>query len=631
MTSDPKALGTAAVYLSVEEIANDPLHYQSFYARIKILQEKGKELATVELPYLRGNFKIADIKGRTIHPDGTEYPLTGKPEDLLSTKNGDKQFGRKVFTLPNVEVGSIIEYRYDLRYDDNHYSSPFWEVQRAYFVHKAHYVFTPFENFQPGSRLASSRYLVDARGNVVNALIWWPILPPGSSVKSDASGHYTVDVEDIPAMPDEDWMPPEQTFRYKVQFYYKSVGTADEFWTTEAKRWSKDVDHFAEPSKSIQEAVRGLIAPGDSDLDKAKKLYKAVQALDNTDFSRKKGVAELKQLKLKEAKRAEDTWAQKSGDSGDIALLYLAMLRASGLSARAMKVVDREHSIFDPTYLSVDQLDDTIILLSIAGKEIALDPGEKMCPFETVHWRHSHAGGFVQSNDGRFAGISPGQAYAANKLTRIGDFTLDVHGGISGDLRLLMSGQEALRWRQTALENDAAEVTKRFDRWMESQVPQGVEAHVDHFLGLDDPDVNLMAVVKVTGALGTATAKRLMLPGFFFETSSQHPFVSREKRQTPVDMHYGDLVIDEVTYHLPAGFSLEGAPQETKHLWKDHATYNTVTKSSPGQIVIARQLARAFTFAKPDEYQDLRAFYENVAAGDQQQLVLTTSSVEKGN
>jgi hypothetical protein len=31
-----------------------------------------------------------------------------------------------------------------------------------------------------------------------------------------------------------------------------------------------------------------LIAPTDSDLDKARKLYKAVQALDNTDYSRKK-------------------------------------------------------------------------------------------------------------------------------------------------------------------------------------------------------------------------------------------------------------------------------------------------------------------------------------------------------
>ena len=55
MTAEPKAPGAAAVYLNVEEIANDPIHYQSFYARIKVLTEKGKELATVEVPYFKGN------------------------------------------------------------------------------------------------------------------------------------------------------------------------------------------------------------------------------------------------------------------------------------------------------------------------------------------------------------------------------------------------------------------------------------------------------------------------------------------------------------------------------------------------------------------------------------------------
>ena len=87
MTADPKAPGAAAVYLNVEEIANDQLHYQSFYARIKVLTEKGKELATVEIPpYLRSTSRITDIKARTIHSDGTIIPLVGKPQDLLVVK-----------------------------------------------------------------------------------------------------------------------------------------------------------------------------------------------------------------------------------------------------------------------------------------------------------------------------------------------------------------------------------------------------------------------------------------------------------------------------------------------------------------------------------------------------------------
>jgi len=160
MTADAKAPGVDAVYFNIEEIANDPMHFQSFYARIKVLTEKGKELATQEVPYLKGNFKIADVKGRTIHPDGTVIPLMVKPEDLLVAKNGERQVEKKVFTLPSVEVGSILEYRYELRYDDNTYSSPTWEIQQKYFVHKAHYEFTPFKAFLPGSQNQTSMYLL---------------------------------------------------------------------------------------------------------------------------------------------------------------------------------------------------------------------------------------------------------------------------------------------------------------------------------------------------------------------------------------------------------------------------------------------------------------------------------------
>ena len=55
-------------------------------------------------------------------------------------------------------------------------------------------------------------------------------------------------------------------------------------------------------------------------------------------------------------------------------------------------------------------------------------------------------------------------------------------------------------------------------------------------------------------------------------------------------------------------------------------------QEAPGQITVARTLARAFDMVKPDEYQDLRGFYQKVAAADQSELVLTsTAATGKGN
>jgi hypothetical protein len=254
-----------------------------------------------------------------------------------------------------------------------------------------------------------------------------------------------------------------------------------------------------------------------------------------------------------------------------------------------------------------------------------------MCPFQTVHWRHSNAGGFLQGSDGRTPKTSPAQAYTDNKLARSGDIVLDGRAAVTGTLRFSMTGQEALYWRQLTLGYDEDEVKKQFDRWIATMVPDGVEAHIDHFQGLDDPDVILVAAIKAQGTLGMTTSKRVLLPGFFFETRGHHPFVGQEKRQEPVDMHYGELVSDQVAYHLPPGLAVEGAPQDAKISWPEHAMLVTKTVSAPGQIVIARTLALAFTFAMPNEYSDLRGFYQKVAAADRQQVVLTASPAAKGN
>jgi len=96
-------------------------------------------------------------------------------------------------------------------------------------------------------------------------------------------------------------------------------------------------------------------------------------------------------------------------------------------------------------------------------------------------------------------------------------------------------------------------------------------------------------------------------------------------------MHYGEVVTDQVAYHTPPGIAVEGSPEDLKVAWQDHAVLVTKTVAESGVVTIGRTFGRFFTVAKPEEYQDLRSFYQKVAAADQQQLVLTSSPAAKGN
>ena len=106
-----------------------------------------------------------------------------------------------------------------------------------------------------------------------------------------------------------------------------------------------------------------------------------------------------------------------------------------------------------------------------------------------------------------------------------------------------------------------------------------MQADFDHFLALDDYNSNLMAVLKVSGQLGSATGKRFFLPGMFFESHAKHPFVASDKREIPVDVHYPERLVDDVTYHLPEGFAVESAPQAATIPWASSAQLRVVSKT----------------------------------------------------
>ena len=201
MTADPKAPGAAAVYLYREEITDDFSHSHSFYERVKVLTEKGKELATVNIPYIPGADKVTKIEGRTIHADGTVIPLSVKPDDLIDFKTKNFQENSIVFTLPSVEVGSILEYRYS--YSGNTYA-PTWWIQQPYFVHKSHYSFHP------------------DMSNTTSDLMYAIRIASCEKVVKDKKNNFTLDIADVPPEPNEDWMPPLNTIRWRVEFYYYS-------------------------------------------------------------------------------------------------------------------------------------------------------------------------------------------------------------------------------------------------------------------------------------------------------------------------------------------------------------------------------------------------------------------------
>lgn len=108
MTAEPSAPNADAIYLYREDVTDNKDHMEAIYVRLKILRDEGKKYGDVELTGASRDFQITDIQGRTIHSDGKVIPFTGKPYDKLLVKTKTLQYKAKVFSLPEVETGSIL-------------------------------------------------------------------------------------------------------------------------------------------------------------------------------------------------------------------------------------------------------------------------------------------------------------------------------------------------------------------------------------------------------------------------------------------------------------------------------------------------------------------------------------------
>lgn len=625
MTSIKEVPGAAAVYLNKDETTEDALHMHSFYVRLKVLTEKGKDYANVELPFYtgEGGTTVDEIEGRTIHPDGTIIPFSGKPYEKLIVKSGDVKVKAKVFTLPSVDVGSIIEYRYKIRLDDNYFQEPRWMIQSDLYTRKAHYMWRP-----------TGHDLVNDKGDLVSGRIAWsPILPPGAQIKQSdvmtGGKQWELDIQDVPPLPHEDYMPPLDSVSYRVLFYYTPYHSIQEFWTSTGKEWSKNVDRFVGPSGKVADYAKSLVSATDTEDQKARKLYAAVMAMENTDYTRERTTREEKAAGFRDLKNTEDVMKREHGNSDQLTQLFVALARGVGLKAYVMGVADRDERLWIPMYMSLNQVDAYIAIVVIDGKDVYFDPGERYCEPEHLSWRHASTGGIRQTAGGTDIAATPGEPYKENHTTRIADFKLDERGEATGKVTLTYTGDPALRWRHVSLTGDDTSFQDELKSSMEKMLPGGMDVKVAGIENLKDYEKPLKVSFEVKGPVGSSTGKRLLVPADVFEVNSK-PHFPEPKRDIAVDMHYASNDQDAVRYSLPDGIVVESSPEAAVEKLNGLAFYDVKSVKAPTSVTSYRTLAVAQSVFLPKEYDDLKGFYSKLETKDQETIVLTHAASTAG-
>ena len=618
ITSLPSQPGAPAFILEHEEHDDDQMHFHSVYMRIKVLTEAGRENANVELPYNDRNFDISGVHGRTIHADGTIIPFEGKPFEKVVVKGKDIRYKVKAFTMPDVQVGSIIEYKYELRYEDDMLFAPKWTLQEDMYQQKVHFIFKPW-----------NRDVIMAHGRIGSGYAWTWHTPHN---EQPVKGRDTIEItlKDVPPFVEDEYMPPADILKYYVFFYYQSARSSDEFWKDEGKFWSKDVEHFANKSDVLASTLSGIVTASDTPEQKVRKIYAFVTKLENTSYLPDRSAQEQKALGLKENKSVADVLRQKSGDRDEITRLFIGLVRQAGIPAVAMRVTARDNSFFLPQLLTFSQLDYDIAIVQLDGKDVYLDPGTRFCPYGMVYWKYNAARGLRQTPDGKGAVIAESAlgSYKDAQVQRLLNVKLSDTGEGEGTLKVGYLGQESIRRRLRALKTDAAGRTKMLEDEAKGWLPSNAEVSLTNQPQWDG-DNTLVALFKVTIPMLSSAGKRVFMPAHFlaYNEPERLPHATRE---FPVYFDFPYAALDEVQVELPEHLQIESLPAPTT-IRMEYAAYVTGYQQKNRTLVMTRQLVMGGNIFEVARYNELRDFYQKARTSDQQQLLLKAAAHASGN
>ena len=625
LTSVPEQPGAAAVILSHEEICDDNLHYCSVYKRIKILNDSGiHKYSDVSLYSYRG-YEVAEVRARTVHADGSIANFEGKPLDKTVFRGQGHRVHIRSFSLPDVSVGSIVEYRYLYQYPDNEFKSPpIWILQEELF--QKHLLFRYIPNTHAFG--GSTTYLYNEHGVIVG-IGWTGRLPAGTVPKLTELPKTQVEVEMTNVLPfvEEDHMLPSFQLKWNLQIYYRSNESHDAWWKDEGKFWNKAVEKFVSKNDGLPAVVSEVTTPTDTPEQKAKKLYALVKKFDNYTYMPEKSLQELKTLGLQQNRGASDVLHQKGGDRDEITRLFIALARTAGVPAYAARVSDRSERVFDKSYLSTYQFDAELAVVQLDGKDVFLDPGSKYAPYGLVNWRYAGSGGIRQSGGGMVFTETPSPGYAQAITKRLLRVKLNPDGSADGTLAVLFAGLEALIRREEVSRTDDEGRKKILEDEVRSWLPGNAQVTLAKAPQWDVIESPLIAEFKISSPMAVAAGHRWMIPLDLLAVNETAMFPHSE-RVNHIFLNYPFRKIDDVAITLPPAMSVETLPQ-SEDVKLAYAVCHAERSQKGDQISSTRDLALADMAIPVSEYKQLKNFFDKVKSVDEEQAVLRGSQSAK--
>lgn len=608
MTAEPLAPGASAIILQRRVDRNDNFpFYEDNYFRIKILTEEGLKYADVEFAFYPGMSDIRNIRARTIRPDGSIADFDGTVYEKYAVQARGLTVLTKTFTLPDVRVGSILEYSYTVDLKRYLYDSH-WILNSDLFTKHAQFSLKPYRG--SSTPMSLRRTLKD--------------IPIGAEPQEDPDHVFRMEVSNIPAFQVEDFTPPENELKARVDFIYqdgRAEPDPDKFWKSIGTWRNNALEGFLRKHKAVEDAVRGIVSPNDTPEEKLHKIYARVQALRNTSYEMEKTAKEEKRNKEKLATGVDDVWKHGYGDAVELTWLFLGLARAAGFEAYGCWVADRSEYFFNPKLMESAGLRANVVLVKLNGKDAYLDPGIAFAPFGLLPWNETATAGICLDSSGGTWIRTPLPDSTQSETQFHANLKLSEAGNLDGTLTATYSGMEAMYRRMMVRDRDDIGRKDYLEQLIKQRISAPAEVELTRKPDWNKPEVPLVAAfaVKIPN-WASKTGRRILVSAGIFAAQERHAFESAS-RIHPIYFDYPYRSQDDMTIELPPEWQTMSVPQPRTHKG-NCIVYSMNVEDQQRTLRITRQLDVDIFILEAANYPGLRRFFQQVRSSDEEQIVL---------
>ena len=623
LQDNPASPGAHAMILYRESAVNEKYAATdgasvSEYVRIKIFTQEGTDQANVEIPFVKESSNIESIRARTIRPDGGIVNFEGKPFEKIIEKRSGEKFLAKTFTLPDVQPGCIIEYKFRRQYKAQVLYDQSWTLSGDLFTREGRFSILPYVSDYESFPLNFRQFGLSAK----------------ATPERQTNGAYALTVHDIPGIADESYMPPLRTLQARVEFYRLEQGTPpnetqDGYWARVEKKWNDDLEHFINKKSVLEQEVSRIAGPTDSSEVKLRKIYGRVQQIRDLSMEVSKSEKEAKQENLKKNSNVEDMLHHGYGNGREMNFLLVGLARAAGFESAEVFVAPRNRNAFYPQLRDPSELGEDIVWARAGSQEYFLDPAAIYFPFGVLPWYETSTRGIrlgKKPND--FVDV-PGTLSSEATMVRHADLSLDADGLATGKLTVDFTGQQAALWRGSTHLQDETGRKKTLEDDIKGWLPSGSSFELTKIDNWDKTEQPLHVQGNLNlSSFGSPLGRRILIPATIFLAPQTKAFQSAV-RHNAIYFPFPNEEVDDFKFQAPAGYKIETVPA-TKTLKPGAVLSYDISASQQGSVAeVQRHLVINAQLIPIEFYPALHSFFNTVKSNDEVQIILQNAENAK--